>query len=91
MLSVLSQIQSASDNKTQGILLPQQQHYGAVLPTLKSSLPFSLCFLCGMKGRGAWNRVRPVITAVLSYHREAFKLVLLLPGRLGLLVFSGIH
>lgn len=35
---------------------------------------------CGMKGRGGRNRARPVITAALSYHGEAAKLVLVLPG-----------
>ncbi|KAK5859099.1 hypothetical protein PBY51_003190 [Eleginops maclovinus] len=42
-----------------------------------------------MKGRRARNTARPVITTPLSYHKEAFKLVLVLPGRAGLLMYSG--
>lgn len=83
--SVLSQTRCTSDNKTQGVLLPQ--HYGALLPTLRASQQSSAVF-CGIKGRGAWNRAQPIITAVLSYHKEAFKLVLVLPGRAGLPAYS---
>lgn len=39
----------------------------------------------GWKVRREW----PVITAALSYHRKTFKLVLLLHGVAGLLVYSG--